>query len=134
MKLLLVASLVVGSNGFSLNTNGFSRQAVRSGSFSRQQSVAPHRVAMRRTVVMANTAKEGSVVVAPDYKLAAMSLAGGVLLDTIPHIQFLGAIVTLLGILFIPSLPDEAGMYFLLLACREKSPSIFGFETCCSIS
>jgi Protein of unknown function (DUF3119) len=42
------------------------------------------------------------VVIAPDYKLGAIFLIGGILLDLIPYIQFtLGPIVTLLGILFV---------------------------------
>jgi Protein of unknown function (DUF3119) len=42
------------------------------------------------------------VVINPDYKLGAIFLIGGILLDLIPYIQFtLGPIVTLLGILFV---------------------------------
>ena len=105
MKLLLVlavvAALFVNANGFSLHTNVLSRPAVRS---MRSTPPLPGKMAVapRRDYKLA-AAKEGSssVVVAPDYKLAAIFLAGGALLDTIPYIQlFLGPIVTLLGILF----------------------------------
>lgn len=42
------------------------------------------------------------VVVDPDFKLAAIFLVAGVLLDTIPYIQLtLGPFVTLLGLLFL---------------------------------
>jgi len=42
------------------------------------------------------------VVIEPDFRLASFFLVGGILLDTIPYIQFtLGPLVTLLGLLFL---------------------------------
>lgn len=55
-----------------------------------------------RLIPLAAATEPQSVVIAPDYKLAAAFLLGGGLLDQIPYVQLtLGPIVTLLGVLFL---------------------------------
>ena len=67
------------------------------------------------------------VVVEPDFRVAALFLGGGILLDTLPILQFtLGPILTLLGVLFLVQAYrvrfrfDEEGYFEVLLNAGDE--------------